>query len=348
MSTFIAPSDVTALALARSANVNDLSSAVSTAFALLPDETRLKIGTVTYGTCSGSSNAYEVDLDSAPSGYTDGLSVTFKANHANDGAATLDVNSLGAKSLKLHGGGTLSSGDIVTGKFYTFRYNSSTGCFEAQQAMLSEITGGATVTVVTALVNDLDPELGGDLNVSTFSLVDANDNELLKFSATASAVNEITFVNAATGNGPKIQATGGDTNIDLILVPKGTGSVNLEDAVLKRPKMKDYSEVPKTVTSSAGVLDLDLEDGNNFVLALSENVTTFSISNWLTGTVQFLTIFLTQDDPARTVSWSDESILWNDGTEPDITTVSSVHIITIVSPDGGTTKYGFHTGRELS
>ena len=49
--------------------------------------------------------------------------------------------------------------------------------------------------------------------------------ELLKFSETGSAVNEITIANAATGNGPSLTATGDDTNIDLVLDGKGTGVV---------------------------------------------------------------------------------------------------------------------------
>lgn len=56
---------------------------------------------------------------------------------------------------------------------------------------------------------------------------DANGNEALKLPATASAVNEITLANAATGNGPKVQATGDDTNIDLELEAKGTGAVEI-------------------------------------------------------------------------------------------------------------------------
>lgn len=56
---------------------------------------------------------------------------------------------------------------------------------------------------------------------------DANGNESLLLSATASAVNEITVANAATGNGPTISATGDDTNIDLNLAAKGAGAVKV-------------------------------------------------------------------------------------------------------------------------
>ena len=62
---------------------------------------------------------------------------------------------------------------------------------------------------------------GGTIN----GFVDTNSNELLKTTATASAVNEFTIVNAATGNAPDLQATGGDTNIDAKITPKGTGQL---------------------------------------------------------------------------------------------------------------------------
>ena len=54
---------------------------------------------------------------------------------------------------------------------------------------------------------------------------DTNGNELLKVTATASAVNELTLANAATGANPVLSATGGDTNIGITLTTKGTGGV---------------------------------------------------------------------------------------------------------------------------
>jgi hypothetical protein len=56
-------------------------------------------------------------------------------------------------------------------------------------------------------------------------VIDTNGNELLKVSATTSAVNEVTLANAATGNAPTLTASGGDTNIGFKLVAKGTGEI---------------------------------------------------------------------------------------------------------------------------
>src|SRR3990167_6227248 len=46
-------------------------------------------------------------------------------------------------------------------------------------------------------------------------------SETLILDGVASAVNEITLVNAATGNNPVISATGGDTDIGITLTTKG-------------------------------------------------------------------------------------------------------------------------------
>lgn len=65
-------------------------------------------------------------------------------------------------------------------------------------------------------------------------IVDDNGNEILKIAKTTSAVNEITIKNAATLNDVQIQATGGDTDVSAILVPKGAGMIygNLETIMI--------------------------------------------------------------------------------------------------------------------
>lgn len=57
------------------------------------------------------------------------------------------------------------------------------------------------------------------------SIADTSGNEIIKTPATASAVNEVTITNAATGTAPLLSATGDDTNIGLQMTGKGTGRV---------------------------------------------------------------------------------------------------------------------------
>jgi hypothetical protein len=58
-------------------------------------------------------------------------------------------------------------------------------------------------------------------------IADANGNEAVIINTTASAVNEISIANAATATNPTISATGGDTNIGLNFIPKGTGKIQI-------------------------------------------------------------------------------------------------------------------------
>lgn len=78
-------------------------------------------------------------------------------------------------------------------------------------------------------LKDYDPALmqGANIGVSVdlTDLVDANGNEVIELDGVASAVNYVAIENAATGNGPDIEARGDDTNIDLNLVAKGTGKL---------------------------------------------------------------------------------------------------------------------------
>src|SRR6056300_1487533 len=61
-------------------------------------------------------------------------------------------------------------------------------------------------------------------------IADANGNELILLQTTTSAVNELEITNAATGNAVQIATSGGDTNIDLKISPKGTGVVDVDSS----------------------------------------------------------------------------------------------------------------------
>ncbi len=80
-------------------------------------------------------------------------------------------------------------------------------------------TGGGSLVV------DLSPQLGADLDLNGFNIDDTNGNEILVFTVDASAVNHLGVENQATGSGPILAALGDNTDIDLVLTPKGTGKV---------------------------------------------------------------------------------------------------------------------------
>lgn len=60
------------------------------------------------------------------------------------------------------------------------------------------------------------------------TVLDENGNILLEYAVVSSAVNYLNISNAATGNGPEIEAKGDDANIDVEIKPKGTGVLVVE------------------------------------------------------------------------------------------------------------------------
>jgi len=70
-----------------------------------------------------ASDSYAITLAPAPTAYVAGQRYTFKVNTANTGAATLNVNALGAKTLKKFKDQDLESGDIVAGQIVEVVYD---------------------------------------------------------------------------------------------------------------------------------------------------------------------------------------------------------------------------------
>ena len=97
------------------------------------------------------------------------------------------------------------------------------------------VSGLATSGAISNLVEDTSPQLGGNLDTNSQNILiddahfigDESGNEQIIFQTTGSAVNQFDVTNAASGNGPKLSATGGDTNIDLDLLAKGSGIVKV-------------------------------------------------------------------------------------------------------------------------
>lgn len=79
------------------------------------------------------------------------------------------------------------------------------------------------------LINDTTPQLGGQLDINGFAIGNGTE-ELVKFIEIASAVNEITITNSATGNNPRITASGNDAAIGLDIRSKGASVINFDTA----------------------------------------------------------------------------------------------------------------------
>jgi len=118
-------------------------------------------------------------------------------------------------------------------------------------------------TAFTDLSSDITPQLSGNLDCNGNdviidggnSILDQNSNEQIKFVTSGSAVNEFQFTNAATGNAPEIAATGGDTNIDFNITPKGVGRATFNG----QGKIESVAEkVTNSATAATGTINYDV------------------------------------------------------------------------------------------
>jgi len=96
------------------------SNAASSASAAASDAASLESGVLMWGgTSGGSANAQTITVDHSIAGYAAGQRVGFIAGSTNTSdAPTLNVNGLGAKTLKTRGGGTIRAKWLQAGAFY--------------------------------------------------------------------------------------------------------------------------------------------------------------------------------------------------------------------------------------
>ncbi len=133
------------------------------------------------------------------------------------------------------------------------------------------VAGLATSGAISNVVEDTSPQLGANLDTNSHNILiddahfiaDENSNEQIIFQTTGSAVNQFDVTNAATGAGPKLSATGGDSNIDLDIEAKGTGHVTVRGntnsgSIQFNCESNSHGQQVKAQPHSAGVTNVML------------------------------------------------------------------------------------------
>jgi hypothetical protein len=137
---------------------------------------------------------------------------------------------------------TFATGDKGYKLIYLDGVATNTGVFEAALGEANEVTLNGTETLTNKTLTS--PKIGT-------SILDTGGNELFKLTATGSAINELTYANAAAGNKPTFTATGGDTNIGVSIQPKGSGTITLDNLTFPAA---DGSANQILTTNGSGVL----------------------------------------------------------------------------------------------
>jgi hypothetical protein len=178
---------------------------------------------------------------------------------------------------------------------------------------------GFVANAISAVVQDTSPELGGNLDTNGFNIsfdddygiTDDSANEQLWFQKTASAVNEFTITNAATGTSPDLSVTGDDTNIGLSVTTKGTGLVLFNDGAYN---------ADATLTDGA-TITWDVGSSPVAKVTLAGNRTLSAPTNSAAG--QFISLTVIQDATgSRTLTWNSAYEFTAD-TAPTLTTTAS-------------------------
>ena len=145
---------------------------------------------------------------------------------------------------------------------------------------ISSITNGGTVTIPSGadtLVarTSTDTLTNKTLTSPTIntpiigtSLNDVNGNELIKVTATGSAVNELTIANGASTTGPTLSATGDGANLNIIMTSKGTGSIELNKAAFSS------STITSDGAANTGASLIICNKGSDLAVSLADGTTT--------------------------------------------------------------------------
>ncbi len=199
---------------------------------------------------NSTSGAYTVQFKYASgSGDTFTFSATDKGDQiifatANDGTnPDIDTLAIGTGDVTLTGTQTLTNKTLTdpilspgtaTGGKVEFLEGTDNGTNKVT------LIGPASTADVTVTLPAATDTLVGKATTDTLtnktltapkigtSILDTNGNELFLLTATGSAVNELTYANAATGNKPTLTATGDDTNIGVSIQPKGSGTITID------------------------------------------------------------------------------------------------------------------------
>ena len=161
-----------------------------------------------YAADAGASDTYVITLAPVPAALFDGMIVSFKANTINTGAATLNVNALGAKTIKKNHDQDLATGDIESGQKVLVQYDGTN--FQ----MLSQ-TAIAEGYMLQQSVAD-EAEIALSTARTGWGWAMAGDNEeIINFRFTAAGV--VTIISNSAN------AVNTDTDAFLCVYDAGTG-----------------------------------------------------------------------------------------------------------------------------
>jgi hypothetical protein len=277
-----------------------------------------------YNVANQGFPAFRSDLNNALSAIQTTNSGTSRPTGAVAGQLWLDTTSPTTPTLKYYDGADDISLATIDHSANTVNWLDSTVSITG----LSTTATGTVLTLTDSSINSTQ-----DIRLPTAkAIADDSGNEYIKFVKTASAVNEISITNSATGNSPDLSVTGGDTNIGLSITTKGTGLI----------KFNDSAYFPEATLTDGATITWDSSVAQVAKVTLGGNRTLSAPTNGATG--QFISLLVIQDGTgSRTLTWNSAYEFASD-TAPTLTTTASLGDLFTFRYNG--TKW-LETGRNL-
>lgn len=127
-------------------------------------KTGVQNSTYTYAVDAEASDAYAIAIDPAVTAYKEGQHFSFKANTANTGASSLNVNGLGAKTLKKNTDQDTETGDIESGSIVEVRYDGTS--FQIVSTTATAPITAESDPVVGAVTGIVKADGGGNISAA--------------------------------------------------------------------------------------------------------------------------------------------------------------------------------------
>jgi hypothetical protein len=102
--------------------LNAILKSIETAFDKLPAPTELSQGSRNYSVATLAGSAYSATVPFTLTSYSPGLTVTLLTDQQNSGSATLNLNGVGAATIRRFDGSNLVQGDVRAASLNTFTY----------------------------------------------------------------------------------------------------------------------------------------------------------------------------------------------------------------------------------
>ena len=172
---------------------------------------------------TGAANAYVIALAPAPAALVDGMIVSFKANNANNGPSTLDVNGFGAIPL-VGQGGALQGGEILA----TDRYEAIYVLSSNEWGLIGQ-TGGA-LSIAPATKSNQAVSLGQILAFASQAIATGTVGTSVTFTAPCKGV-VLVFGNGNGYGNDGITGTNVTFSVNAVAWASASGNITIANAM---------------------------------------------------------------------------------------------------------------------